>query len=109
MAALAASAVSERVNTVYVERHNGSDRHRNARKGLKTYRFSKDGEVHEAVTCFSVYQANFCCPVRTLRQKLRRKQGKRKWRPRTPAMAAGLADHVWSISEWLSRPSVQRS
>ena len=26
-------------------------------------------------------------------------------RPRTPAMAAGLADHVWSLQEWLSFPA----
>jgi IS1 family transposase len=108
VAALAASAVSERVNTVYVERHNGSDRHRNARKGRKTYRFSKDWDVHEAVTHFVTFSANFCKPVRSLRQRLGRKEGRQKWRPRTPAMAAGLADHVWSIAEWISRPSLQR-
>lgn len=106
--ALANSAVSERVTTVHIERYNGTDRHRNARKVRKTYRFSKDWEVHEAVTSFVAFSANFCKPVRTLRQKLRRKQGKRKWRQRTPAMAAGLSDHVWSIAEWVSRPSVQR-
>jgi IS1 family transposase len=102
-AALLASSVSDQVNTVYIERHNGSDRHRNSRKVRKTYRFSKDWEVHAAMTYFTMYQANFCCPVRTLRQQ----DEDGRWRPRTPAMAAGLADHVWSISEWLSLPSVQ--
>ena len=106
--ALLLSLVSARVNTFFVERHNGSDRHRNSRKVRKTYRFSKDWDVHEAVTCFTMFSANFCRPVRTLRQKLRRKQGRRKWRQRTPAMAAGLAEHVWSVAEWVSRPSVQR-
>jgi IS1 family transposase len=103
-AALLLSSVSDDVNTVFIERHNGSDRHRNSRKVRKTYRFSKDWEVHEAVTYFTMYQANFCCPVRTLRQK----DEEGRWQQRTPAMAAGLADHVWSISEWLSLPSVQR-
>jgi len=103
--ALLASLVSVRVNTCYVERHNGSDRHRNSRKVRKTYRFSKDWEVHEAVSYFTLYSANFCCPVRTLREKV----GEKKYRQRTPGMAAGLTDHIWSISEWLSRPSaVQR-
>jgi hypothetical protein len=106
--ALANSVVSERVTTVHSERCNGTDRHRNARKGRKTYRFSKDWDVHEAVTQFVVFSANFCKPVRTLRQKLRRKEGRRKWRQRTPAMAAGLTDHIWTIAEWLSLPSVQR-
>ncbi|HEY4722773.1 MAG TPA: IS1 family transposase, partial [Anaerolineae bacterium] len=26
----------------------------------------------------------------------------RKWQPRTPAMAAGLTDHVWTLEELLS-------
>ena len=104
LAALAVSLVSAAVNTVFVERSNGSDRHRNSRKVRKTYRFSKDWEMHEAVTYFTLYSANFCCPVRTLRE--RGEDG--RWRQRTPALAAGLADHVWSISEWLSYPSVQR-
>lgn len=106
--ALANSAVGERVTTVHVERHNGTDRHRNARKGRKTYRFSKDWDMHEAVTYFTMYSANFCQPVRTLRRKLPRKQGRRKWEQRTPAMAAGLADHIWSMEEWASFPAVQR-
>ena len=59
--------MSQRVNTFFVERHNGSDRHRNSRKVRKTYRFSKDWEVHRAVTYFTMLSANFCCPVRTLR------------------------------------------
>jgi hypothetical protein len=28
----------------------------------------------------------------------------RKWRERTPAMAAGLTDHIWTMREWLSHP-----
>lgn len=103
IAALAASAVSDDVNTVFIERQNGTDRHRNARKSRKTYRFSKDWEVHEAVSYFSLYSYNFCWPVRTLRQQDEDAQ----WQQRTPAMAAGLTDHIWSIHEWLSFPAVQ--
>jgi len=104
-AAVAVSAVSAAVNTVFVERANGTDRNRNARKVRKTYCFSKDWEAHEAVSYFTLYSYNFCWPVRTLRQGNRR-QG---YRQRTPAMAAGLTDHVWTLKEWLSRPAaVQR-
>jgi len=46
---------------------------------------------------------NFCWPVRTL--AFRDEEG--RLRGRSPAMAAGLADHVWSMSEWLSFPAVQ--
>jgi IS1 family transposase len=104
-AALAASAVSSTVNTVFVERHNGTDRNRNARKVRKTYCFSKDWEVHEAVTYFSYYSYNYCWPVRTLRER----NAAGKWEQRTPAMAAGLTDHLWTMKEWLTLPStVQR-
>lgn len=99
--ALLVSLVSTRVNTVFVERHNGSDRHRNSRKVRKTYRFSKDWEVHAAMTYFTMLSANFCCPVRTLRVWM----SPNRYQQRTPAMAAGLTDHVWSIKEWIYRPS----
>ena len=104
MAALAKSKVSQAINTAFVERHNGTDRNRNARKVRKTYCFSKDWRVHQAVTYFTIYTYNFCWPVRTLRERGPDNQ----WRERTPAMAAGLTDHVWSLAEWLACPSVQR-
>jgi IS1 family transposase len=104
MAALAASTVSKAINTAFVERDNGTDRNRNARKVRKTYCFSKDWQVHEAVTYFTMYSYNFCWPVRTLRVQA----AEGHWQARTPAMAAGLTDHVWSLTEWLTYPSVQR-
>jgi hypothetical protein len=103
-AALARSTVSRRINVSFLERQNATDRHHNARKVRKTYTFSKDWRVHEAMTYFTLYSDNFCWPVRTLNE--RDDQG--HWRRRTPAMAAGLADHVWTMSEWITTPSVQR-
>ena len=102
--ALAVSAVSRVVNTCFVERHNGTDRNRCSRKARKTYAFSKNWDVHRAATMFSHFSYNFCWPVRTLR--VRGTDGRR--RERTPAMAAGLTDHVWPLSEWLTYPAVQR-
>jgi transposase-like protein len=104
VAAVAALLGGKRVSTCYVERHNATDRLRNARKGRKTYRFSKDLGPHEALTHFTMYSYNFCWPVRTLRKRT----GPKRYEPRTPAMAAGLADHVWSLREWLTFPACQR-
>jgi IS1 family transposase len=92
------------VNTVFIERSNGTDRHRNSRKVRKTYRFSKDWEVHRAMTFFTLYSANFCWGVRTLREEI----APQRYRPRTAAMVAGLTDHVWSLKEWLLFPSTKR-
>ena len=100
-AALAASAVSTTVNTSFVERSNATDRHRNARRARRTYRFSKAKDAHEAAGYFTLYSYNFCWPVRTLREA----RGDGTHRPVTPAMAAGLSDHVWTVAEWISYPA----
>ncbi len=102
--ALALSRVSRAINTSFVERHNGTDRNRNSRKVRKTYGFSKDWEVHELVTYFTMTSYNFCWPVRTLRVK----DAEGHWQERTPAMEAGLTDHVWTMEEWLAFPAIQR-
>jgi IS1 family transposase len=104
LAALALSLVSTVVNTAFVERHHGSDRNRNRRKVRKTCCFSKDWEVHDAMTYFTMYSYNFCWPVRTLRVRV----GEKEDEQRTPAMAAGLADHVWSMREWATYPAVKQ-
>jgi len=103
-AALAKSKASRRINTSFLERQNATDRHHNARKVRKTYTFSKDWRVHGSMTYFTTYSDNFCWPVRTLDER----DGEGRWRRRTPAMAAGLADHVWTIREWVTMPGVQR-
>jgi hypothetical protein len=102
--ALGESEVSRAINTAFLERENGTDRHRNARKARATYRFSKDWRYHEAVTYLTLYSYNFCWPVRTLAAK----DEAGRLRRRSPAMAAGLTDHVWTMSEWLAYPAVQR-
>ncbi|MGE0082983.1 MAG: IS1 family transposase [Desulfococcaceae bacterium] len=97
------SSVSSQINTAFIERNNGTDRNRNGRKVRKTCCFSKNWDIHEAVTYFTMYSYNFCWEVRTLRKH----DGRGTHGGRTPAMAAGLTDHVWSLREWLTYPSVQ--
>ncbi|MBV8556504.1 MAG: hypothetical protein JO116_13160 [Planctomycetaceae bacterium] len=101
--ALEASVCSRTINTSLVERQHATDRGQNARKARRTYRFSKDWRVHEAMTYFTLYRYNFWWVVRTLR--IKGEDG--RWRRRTPARAAGLADHLWTLREWLTFPAVQ--
>ena len=50
---------------------------------------------------------NFCLPHRSLRAPLAesiptRENGSfKKWQQRTPAMAAGVTEHIWSMKELL--------
>ena len=97
---LSRSTASTTINTSFVERNNGTDRGQNARKTRKSYCFSKDWELHNAASYFIAFSYNFCWSVRTL--DIVRNDGKRQ--KRTPAMAAGLADHVWSTEEWATYP-----
>ena len=60
--------------------------------------------MHHAASYFIGYSYNFCWSVRTLR--VAGEEG--QWRPRTPAMAAGLRDHVWSLWEWITYPAKPR-
>lgn len=94
---------SRRENTSFVERQNATDQGRNARKSRKTYRFCKDWQVHEAMTYLTLHSDNFYWCVRTLRVKDERG----RWQERSPAMAAGLTDHVWTWKEWFGRPAIQ--
>jgi len=99
---LAGSTASETINTSFVERNNGTDRGQNARKRRKTYCFSKNLEIHLAVSYFVGYGYNFMWPVRTL--ELKGLEGKKI--QKTPAMAAGLTDHIWTLKEWCIFPAL---
>jgi hypothetical protein len=95
------STVSSTVNTSFVERNNGTERGMNARTTRKTYCFSKEWDLHNAAAFFIGFSYNFCWAVRTLRVET----DEGRYEARTPAMAAGLADHVWNTAEWITFPS----
>jgi hypothetical protein len=101
--ALRLSKVSRRVHVSLLERYRATERHKDARKVRKTYPFSKDWRVHESMTYSTMSSENFCWAVRPLED--RDEVG--RVRKRSPAMAAGLADHVWTMREWITMPSVQ--
>lgn len=97
--ALSNSPCSKEVNTSFVERHNGTARHFNARKQRKTYCFSKQLPEHVAMSWLTLTHYNFCWRHRSLRVRV----GKKAYVQRSPAMAAGLTDHVWTVDELLRR------
>ena len=90
------------INVSYVERWHGTQRHFNARKARKVYTFSKEIAFHVAMTWLCVTFYNFGWAVRTLRQQTQ--VDPPRYQPRTPAMVAGLTDHLWTLREIFTRP-----
>lgn len=97
--ALEGSRVSKHVNTTFVERFNATVRQHNSRKARKVYSFSKEFEYHQAMSWFAAGYYNFCRPHLGLRVK---EDG--RWSKRTPTMASGISDHIWSLDEFMSYP-----
>ena len=100
--ALAGGGSAGTVNTSYVERWHGTNRHFNARKARKVYTFSKDLLFHVAVTWLCVVFYNFGWKPRTLREQIQADPPRYQYR--TPAMAAGLTDEPWSWQRILTYP-----
>ena len=86
--------------TVYVERTNLTSRLMNGRLVRKTLGFSKTLTMLGASCVWEDVVYNLTRPVKTLRLEVM-PQTKRRWIQRSPAMAAGITDHIWSIREVL--------
>ena len=108
-AALQASPVSHTINTYGVERNNLTIRQHARRMGRKVNAFAKEPDYleHQLTLAFAYY--HFVVPHRGLRQRFAcplptkgNKGSYKKWKSVTPAMAAGLTDHVWTMDELLS-------
>jgi len=95
------------INTAFIERLNLSMRQHVAAVGRRVATLCKgeDGLRHQ-LSLFQTYY-NFCLPHASVCQPLPQPLptngtgSAKQWRPCTPAMAAGLTDHVWSLREVL--------
>jgi IS1 family transposase len=95
------------INTAFVERLNLDIRQRVAAMGRRVNTLCQGkASLRDQLVLFQVYH-NFVLPHASLRQALAKPiptngTGLAKlWQPCTPAMAAGLTDHVWSLKEVL--------
>jgi IS1 family transposase len=79
----------DRISTSYVERQNLTMRMSMRRFTRLTNAFSKKLDSHMAAIALHFLHYNFARPHRTLASPY----------PRTPAMAAGIADHIWTLTE----------
>jgi len=101
------AAVGHKINTAFVERLNRTLRvHvpglRRREEGLVK---TKEGLLRRLRLVMGYY--NLCLPHLSLRQALSRpiptkgNGSPKKWMPRTPGMAAGITDHVWTMGDFL--------
>jgi len=93
------------ISTSLIERENLSLRQDNRRLSRKTNGFSKCIEMlNHQVALYRVY-TNLVKKHSSLREQINEKvvgNVCRKWQHRTPAMSAGITDHVWSLRELLT-------
>jgi IS1 family transposase len=101
------AACGWQINTAFVERVNLTLRQHVAAVGRRVSTLCKgeDG-LRQQLVLYHVYY-NFCLPHASLRRPLLQPAptngngSAKRWQPQTPAMAAGLTDHVWSLREVL--------
>ena len=95
------------INTAFVERLNLNLRQRVVAIGRRVNTLCQGEEgLRDQLVLFQTYH-NFVLPHASLRQALPIRESThgtgaaKVWRPCTPAMAAGVSDHVWSLKEVL--------
>jgi len=89
-------------HVAYIERLNGTFRSRIAalvRRGRSLVRQLRTLQ-QSTYLVGTVY--NFCEPHQSLRMILHLPNNRRHWVQRTPAIAAGITDHIWTVQELLS-------
>jgi len=90
------------INTAYIERLNATFRaciFALVRRGRALAR--QTTTLHASMYLVGTIY-NFCTNHRSLRVAILLPGGRRHWVPRTPAIAAGITDHCWSVEELLS-------
>jgi IS1 family transposase len=99
--------LQQTINTSFVERMNLTLRHLVSRLHRKTLCFSKRREylachLHLALAYYHLVRYHSGLRVQLPQPIPTRGNGSpKKWAQRTPAMAAGLTDHAWSLEELL--------
>jgi hypothetical protein len=92
-------------STAYIERDHLTSRLFNARQVRKTLAFSKEVQNYRAAAVWEDSSYDLVRPHKSLRLPAQDTSG-RKWIRRTPARAAKLTDHIWTVKELLTTLSL---
>lgn len=87
------------INTAFIERLNATFRQRLNSLARRTRTLVRKAQTLEAGMYVIGCVYNFCDPHFSLRLKLSVGRSGFRWVQRTPAIAAGLTDHIWSLPE----------
>lgn len=89
------------LNTAYIERLNATFRNRLASLARRSRALLRKPETLTPLVYLMGSVYNFCSQHQSLRLKLWVGSHRFRWVQRTPAMAAGLTDHCWTVKELL--------
>ena len=101
----------EKANTSTIERRNGTARGMDATSVRKTLAFAKTADpanpslTRRVLGAWGVLIYNWARECRSLKRPLPQPQGRLLYERRSPAMAAGLTDRIWSVQELLRSPT----
>lgn len=88
-------------STATIERTHLTMRLFKGRLVRKTLAFSKDVTMYRASAAWEDLVYNLARPLKTLRLPVFG-DPQRRWQQRSPAMASGLVDHIWTVKELLN-------
>ena len=88
-------------STAYIERTHLTMRMFNSRLTRKTLAYSKELAMYRASAAWEDINYNLARPLKTLRLEILN-DPRRRWKHRTPAMAAGLTNRIWTVKELLT-------
>ena len=98
-------------NTSTIERRNGTARGMDATSVRKSLAFAKTMETKRVLGAWGVLVYNWTRECRSLKRLLPQPKSRQLYERRSPAMAAGLTDHIWSVRElqgrirWIRSPT----
>jgi len=96
---IATSQGQGRINTAFIERLNATFRQRLAHLARRTRALARQPETLQVGMYVVGCIYNFCTYHESLRIPLYLSERRRRWLRRTPAIAAGLTDHCWTVQE----------
>jgi hypothetical protein len=95
------------INSAFIERLNATFRQRIAPLARRSRALARCPQTLSHALFLQGCVYNFCTPHTSLAVPLYLSRKRRHWVKRTPAMAAGLTDHRWTMAELMSFRVVQ--